>query len=482
MRIRLDGEGALFEQLARALKKEILTGRFARGSLLPATRTLATAMGVSRNTAIAAYELLCAEQLTVAHPGTGTRVSDVKAPIATVTKEVPSEPQSRYSTRARLLAPIALAGGRAGWKYDLQYGAPLVRPKVFASWRRKQVAAAMRMGPLYPPADGLLTLRRAVAGYLLRRRGVSCAADNIIIVGGTQQAVTLSARVVLNEGDSVLLEDPHYQYARHALLAHGARVHGVPVDSEGMLVAALPKRPPRLIYVTPSHQFPSGVTMSLARRLALLSYAAKHECWIFEDDYDGEFHYEGRPLPALRSLDVNERVIYTGSFSKTLFPGLRLGYVVCPMALHRDFYRAKQLDDLGCPAIEQTALAAFLESRQYDKHLRESLVELRLRRNALLEGIELNLGDRVQIAASSGGMHVVVWFHELNWSAFARLLKHAAGRGLGLHPIHPFYQNRPSEPGLMLGYAGLSPEAIRTAIALLGRCLTELESAGGGIT
>jgi GntR family transcriptional regulator / MocR family aminotransferase len=476
--IKLDGEGALFEQLARALKHEILTGRFAAGSVLPATRTLATAIGVSRNTAIAAYELLCAEQLVVARPGSGTHVSDVKAPRASAATQGFPEPQSRYSERARLLEPVTLAGGRQGWKYDMQYGAPLVRPKVFASWRRKQAAAAVRVGSLYPRAEGLLSLRRAIAGRLLRRRGVSCVPENIIIVGGTQQALTLTARAVLNEGQSAVLEDPHYQYARHALLAHGARVLSVPVDSNGLVTRSLPSRPPRLIYVTPSHQFPSGVTMSLARRLELLNYAAKHDCWIFEDDYDGEFHYEGRPLPALRSLDVNGRVIYAGTFSKTLFPGLRLGFVACPSALREDLYRAKTLDDLGCSAIEQTALAVFLESRQYERHLRQSLVELRLRRSALLEGIALHLGDRVRVASSSGGMHIVIWFRRLNWTAFGRLLKRAAEQSLGLHPIHPFYQNRPPSPGLMLGYAGLSPERIHTATMILGRCLTELDTVG----
>jgi GntR family transcriptional regulator / MocR family aminotransferase len=472
--IKLDGEGALYEQLTRALKNEILVGRFAAGSVLPATRTLAKTLGVSRNTAIAAYELLCAEQLAVAQPGFGTRVGDVKPPPASRAAPRFSEPQSRYSARARLLEPIALAGGRSSLKYDLQYGAPMVRPKVFASWRRKEAAASARVGPHYPQAEGLVALRRAIAGHLLRRRGVSCAPEDVVIVGGTQQALTLTARVVLDEGQSALLEDPHYQYTRHALLAHGARVLSVPVDSEGIITAALPKRPPRLIYVTPSHQFPSGVTMSLARRLELLSYAAKCDCWIFEDDYDGEFHYEGRPLPALRSLDVNGRVIYTGTFSKTLFPGLRLGYVVSPASLRQDFYRAKQLDDLGCSVIDQIALATFLESRQYDKHLRQSLVELCLRRKTLLDGIALHLGNRVQVAASSGGMHIVIWFHELKWTAFDRVLEQAARQGLGLHPIHPFYERRPPKPGLMLGYAGLQPDAIRTATMILGQIIRDV--------
>lgn len=470
MTMKFDGEGALFEQLARALKNDILDGRYAAGSLLPATRTLAAALKVSRNTVVAAFELLCAEHLVAGQPGRGTRVCDVKTnPTASVARV--TAPQSRYSKRTRGLGSVALAGGRPAFKYDFQYGAPLVRPKLFSSWRRKQAAAAVRVGSLYPPAEGLIFLRRAIAAYLLRRRGVSCAPENIIVVGGTQQALTLTARILINEGQTAVLEDPHYQYVLHALLAHGARVQPVRVDFDGLVTAELPKRPPRLIYVTPSHQFPSGVTMSLARRFELLNYAAKNDCWIFEDDYDGEFHYEGRPLPALRSLDVRERVFYAGTFSKTLFPGLRLGYVVCPTALRRDLLQAKALDDLGCSMIEQTALGAFLETRQYEKHLRQSLLELRHRREALLKAIACHLSAHVEVASTSGGMHIVVWFPQLGWAAFDRLLKRAAAHGLGLHPIHPFYRRRPRHPGLMLGFAGLAREQIDLATKILGDCV-----------
>ena len=273
----------------------------------------------------------------------------------------------------------------------------------------------------------------------------------------------------------MLIEDPHYEMVEHALLAHGARLVRVRVDAEGLVAAELPARPPRLIYVTPSHQFPSGAVMSLDRRIELLNYAVKHNCWIFEDDYDGEFHYDGRPLPALQSLDVAERVIYSGTFSKTLFPGLRLGYIVCPPALRGDLVLAKTLEDLGCSSIEQAALASFLESRQYEKHLRESLVELRRRRQTLLEGLSRHLRDRVHVARSAGGMHLVVWFRDLTYALFERLLARAEELQLGLYPIHHYYQKRPPRPGLLLGFAGLTPGQLATAAALLGRCLNEVK-------
>jgi GntR family transcriptional regulator/MocR family aminotransferase len=474
MILKLDGHGALFEQLARSLKREILEGRFAPGSRLPATRILAKAIGLSRNTVLGAYELLCAEQLASSRPSSGTRVTHLAATPRARDARVSIAAQSRYSARTRKLSRITLSGIKPSRRYNLQYGEPLLRPQVFASWRRKLLAAAIRGGPRYPAAAGLLALRRAIADYLLRRRGVSCTPEDVLIVSGTQQALNVVARTVLDAGQSAVIEDPHYELVEHALLAHGARLVRVRVDAAGLVAAELPGRPPRLIYVTPSHQFPSGAVMSLDRRIELLNYATKHNCWVFEDDYDGEFHYDGRPLPALQSLDVAERVIYSGTFSKTLFPGLRLGYIVCPPALRADLQTAKALEDLGCSSIEQTALASFLESRQYEKHLRKSLVELRGRRQALLEGLSRYLGDDIHIAASAGGMHLVVWFRNLTYVLFERLLGRAEELQLGLYPIHRYYQRRPPRPGLMLGFAGLTPGQLGSAMALLGRCFNDV--------
>jgi GntR family transcriptional regulator/MocR family aminotransferase len=473
MILELDGRGALSEQLARALKAGILEGRYAAGGWLPATRTLATTLGVSRNTVLAAYDLLCAEQLAVAHPGIGTRVTTMTANRKSARQGKACSPQSRYSARTRELGRNTLAGGKTDRRYDLQYGSPRVRPQLFVSWRRKQIAAATRASTVYPPPEGLAPLRGAIADYLVRRRGVNCTADEVIVVGGAQQALTLTARIVVDEGQDVVIEDPHYQFAQHALFAHGARLLPVRVDVDGLVTGELPSTPPRLIAVTPAHQFPSGVVMSFDRRVELLNYAANHKCWVFEDDYDGEFHYESRPIPALRSLDIAQRVIHSGTFSKTLFPGLRLGYVVCPPALHDDMCKAKGCDDLGCSSIEQTALATFISSRLYEKHLRKSLIELRSRRQALLTGIARYLGPHIERTTSNGGMHVVAWFRHLSYADLDRLLVRAAARGLGLYPIHPYYKRRPPRPGLMLGFAGLAPGQLIAAMALLGECLRE---------
>jgi GntR family transcriptional regulator/MocR family aminotransferase len=474
MILKLDGQGALFKQLARALKSQILTGGYQPGSRLPATRTLAAALGISRNTVLGAYELLCAEQLAVAHPCSGTRVTGLAPKRSPRESRSAIRAQSRYSARTRKLGEITLAGVKSGPRYDLNYSDTLVRPQLYSSWRRKLVAAAIRCGPKYLPAAGFYPLRTAIAEYLLRRRGVACTAADVLIVSGTQQALSVVARAVLDEGDSAVIEDPHYQLAKHALLAHGLRLTKVRVDAGGLVTAELPARAPRLIYVTPSHQFPSGAVLSLQRRIELLRYAAANNCWVFEDDFDGEYHYDNRPVPALRSLDVAERVIHAGSFSKTLFPGLRLGYLVCPPTLRNDLFMAKTLEDLGCSSIEQAALATFLESRQYEKHLRKSLTELRIRRDALLEALSRHLGANVEISASAGGAHVVVWFRRLSYKSFGQLIERASERGVGLYPIHPFYQTPPTMPGLMMGFGGLSATQLNTAMAVLAACLRDV--------
>jgi len=472
MNLTLDKKGTLYEQLARAIKLEILEGRILAGSKLPSTRALATALGVARKTVLQAYELLCAEELAIARGGSGTRVARV-SPAMRPPLKTRIVPLSRYATRVRSLPPVTLAGAHVTSRprYNLLYGEPLTDPGLFHSWRRKLAAAALRAGPTYPAAGGYLPLRRAIADYLARRRGVLCNASDVLIVGGTQQALTLVERVLLNPGDRVIVEDPHYQLALHSLLAHGARVKSGRTDDEGLVVRELPLRPTRLVFVTPSHQFPSGVVMTLNRRLELLKWAARTGSWIFEDDYDTEFHAGGRPLPALRSLDLADRVLYVGSFSKTLFPSLRLGYLVCPAALRDALYKAKLLDDLGSPSVEQAALATFIQSRQYEKHLRKSVAELNNRRRAVIDALQRLAGSHIEIGPHLAGMHFVIWFRHLGYAGLSAFIERAKSVGLGLYPIHPYYRVLPARPGLLIGYAGCSVGQLKTAVELLAQCL-----------
>lgn len=472
MYLELDKRGTLYEQIARALKLEIRDGRIAAGSKLPSTRALACALGVSRKCVLQAYDLLCAEELAVAREGSGTRVGNVGFCSRAQTRTT-GVGASRYAVRGRSLPCVTLDGAHPNGRprYDLHYGEPFVDGALFHSWRRKLAAAALRAVPSYPLAGGYLPLRRAIADYLGRRRGIACDCSDILIVAGTQQALTLIERVLLNPGDQVVVEDPHYQLALHSLLAHGARVTSVRTDQEGLMVQDLPRDPTRLVLVSPSHQFPSGVVMTPARRLQLLQWAARAGSWILEDDYDTEFHSGMRPLPTLRSMDLADRVLYVGSFSKSLFPSLRLGFIICPKALRDDLFRAKLLDDLGCPSMEQAALAAFIQSGQFEKHLRKCVRELGARRRTIVGALQSLAGDHIEIGPHGAGMHFVLWLPRLPFERLEPFIAQARALGLGLYPVHPYYRVPPSRPGLLLGYAGLSVGQLRTAAELFAQCL-----------
>ena len=470
-----DGQGTLYEQLARVLKRAIVEGHFSPGERLPASRALGRMLGLSRNTVLTAYEILRAEQLTITNERSGTQVAQFKLPGGLMTAPASLAPQSRYTERVRNLGACPLGPQAGAPRYDFYYGGPWVGLDLMRAWTRKLAAAARNAAPHYPEPTGLPALRRAIAQYLARRRGVLCTADDILIVGGTQQAVTLAARAVLNEGETVVLEDPHYHRLMEAVTAHGARVVHVRTDAQGIVTDELRHHRSRMICVTPSHQFPSGVILTLERRLALLDIAAKHDSWILEDDYDSEFQYRGRPLAALRSLDFSGRVIYVGTFSKTLFPSMRLGFMVCPTGIREDLRAVKRLDDLGAPVAEQAALAVLLDSRQFERYLRKTVVELDQRRHALLEGLRRFATDRLEIADTQAGVHVAAWLNGMTYTDLERLIELAKQRSLALYPIHPHYHSPPERPGLLFGYARLTTGAIGRACALFGECLDELE-------
>jgi GntR family transcriptional regulator/MocR family aminotransferase len=472
MFLELDGNGPRYSQLTRALKQAILRGQLKAGSRLPATRVLATELGLSRNTVLTAYEQLRDEQLAVSAVGAGTFVAAGVAPACGEAERNEVAAQTRFASRLRRMPALSLSRlSRA--RYDLQYCEPVMDPRLASAWRRELARSAMSGGWRYPPSAGLPALRQGIRDYLARRRGVVCSADDVVIVSGAQQAVSLLARVLLDEGDAVAVEDPGYQLALHALRAHGARLVPIRVDADGLQVRKLPSAGLRMVHVTPSHQFPSGVVMSLERRLALLNYAAERQCWLVEDDYDGEFRYDGASIPALRSLDVRQRVIYIGSFSKVLFPGLRLGYVVCPRGLRDDLLGAKLLEDIGCGAIEQAALAELIACGAFDRHLRRTAAELRRRRAALMDALRRHCRKHLSPSDSRAGMHLVGWLPGWSAAQVQALVGRALERGLGLHPIGPHYLIHPAPPGLLLGYGALSVKQLREAALLLGACLDE---------
>lgn len=472
--LELDGQGPRHAQLTRALKQAVLTGRLRPGLRLPSSRVLAQELGLARNTVLSSYEELAAEGFLHGKVGSGSYVAQIEGVQAAI--DAAPAPRVRLSEQARL-AEIAckrplLGGFHRDLPYNLQYGVPLTNPALTTAWRRELARAAAYAELDYPQVQGHIELRRAICDYLGRRRGVQTHPDDVLIVSGVQQALSLCAQVLLDPGDGVMLEEPHYPAPWQIFTAHGARVQSIPVDDEGLDCAQLPtQRTPRLIYVTPSHQFPTGAVMSLSRRLALLRYAQQHEGWIFEDDYDGEFRYRGAPLAALRALDTHDRTLYVGTFSKTLFPSLRLGYMVLPRALLKPFLRAKMLATHGSPTIEQKALANFMHSRSFDRHLRAASRTLRARRMALFTGLRRHAADLVDVRDSQAGMHVVAWLRNFDSERLRQLIERGRERGLGLHPIAPCYSCSPAPAGLLLGYAGLAPPEIEVAMSRFGDAL-----------
>jgi GntR family transcriptional regulator/MocR family aminotransferase len=378
---------------------------------------------------------------------------------------------SDYASRALALLPHARLQTTSARRLDLDYGRPLVLPAMQSAWRRALLRAADDTAFEYPPVAGLLRLRTALAGYLLRRRGLLVDPEDLLIINGTQQGIELSARLLLDPGQRALVEDPCYQGLRQSLLAQGAEVAGIAVDADGLVVADLQQQHVRLLAVTPSHQFPSGAVCALARRSEILQWAERADAYIIEDDYDGDFRHGGRPLAALKSLDRGGRVIYLGSLSKVLFPALRLGFLLLPRALREAFHAAKWLADRGCAAIEQQALSDLIESGQFERLLLRSSRHLDERRRALLDAIAEHLGNRVRVVGEQAGMHVCVWVSGTPSSGEAALIERAAALDLGLWGINRYYQTPPVELGLLIGYGHLSPGELEEAIRRLARAM-----------
>jgi GntR family transcriptional regulator/MocR family aminotransferase len=484
MFLQLDDKGPRYLQLARALKQAILDGRCAPGTRLPATRTLARELEISRNTALAAYALLAEEGLIEGRSGSGCYVAafaaSTKGPAAASAHASARMPAlSRRGRRMHQVYDRAIPGRQhRGLRYNLQYGLPMTNPQLASAWRRALNQAAAHVQTDYPDPQGLPELRTQICEYLARRRGINARADDVLIVNGTQQAFALAADVLLDAGDRMLLEDPHYQGARQVFAARGAAIRTCRVDGDGLVTSALPRDGrTRLAVVTPSHQFPTGAVLSLPRRMQLLDWAQRRRCWLIEDDYDGEFRYGTRPLAALKSLDRAGRVIYVGSFSKVIFPALRLGYMVLPQGLREAFVAAKWLTDRGSTAIEQSALARLIGSGAFERHLRRAANTLRARRTALLGALQRYAGGAVEVADSSAGMHILAWLPRARHAQAQALVARARARGVGVYLVAPYCHRPLKRPGLLLGYADLPPADLQAAVRILAECLSQVMSA-----
>src|SRR5262245_8416047 len=471
----LDGEGPLHRQLYRVLRAAILNGDLPPGARLPSTRALTREVGVSRTPVLLAYEQLLAEGYAAGRRGSGTYVAGELGPAPARRSAAPLTPGpmrlSRFGRRA-----VESARGLPAWRlrdaplpYDFRYGRPAYGDFPHETWRRVLARSARRASVQaldYGQPEGLVALRDAVADHASRTRAVRCTAEDVVIVNGSQQALDLATRVLVEPGEAVVLEEPHYAGARRVLEALGARLRSVPVDADGLCVERLP-RAARLAYVTPSHQFPTGAVLPVSRRLALLAWAERAGAYVVEDDYDGEYRYTARPVESLQGLDRGPRVLYVGTFSKVLFPSLRLGYLIVPPTLRRAVRAAKGLADTGCSTLEQSALATFIRDGHFARHVSRSRARTADRRAALLDAVGAYLGDRALVCGADAGLHVLVWLRDVGPERLPGIVRAAEAVGVGVYPVTPHCLVPPREAGLVLGYAALSAEEIREGIRRL---------------
>lgn len=459
------GQG-LARQLYQGLRERILAGELAAGVRLPASRELARLLGISRNTVTAAYEQLLAEGFLDSRPGDGTYVAPVTRALAA--------PEA--TTRA---APLPLASVPPGAPCAFRVGLPAVDLFPFATWARLQQRFWRQPEPAllgYREPGGEPRLRRLLCAYLRQARGLVCAPEQILITSGAQQAIELCARLLLAPGALAAMEDPGYRAAGLALQSGGARLQGIPVDGAGLVVEQLAgQRDCRLVYVTPSHQYPTGAVLSLPRRLALLDWARQTDAWIVEDDYDGEYRYQGAPLAPLAALDRHGRVLYVGTFSKIAFPGLRLGYLVAPPALVPALLELQRAGIRHLDSATQTVMADFIEQGHFQRHIRRMRRAARSRRDALLAG-----WPRVAGCASPGvpvaGLHLCLPVTQL--AREAELVARAAEVGVELNALSRYWlPEGPTPPdaraGLVLGFAAVPEARIKEALARLREAWSE---------
>jgi GntR family transcriptional regulator / MocR family aminotransferase len=468
--------GPLFRQVYLGLRQAIFTGAFRANGRLPSTRDLADQLGVSRTVVLLAYDQLHAEGFVAGRRGSGTYVAaGLSSSRSAASKKSAKLRLSKFGAAAEKAAEVSDSQGRRPpiHRYDFASGRSEsdIETFPFEMWRRILLRRA-RKAPVveldYGPAAGSLALREAICSHLRRSRAVVCEPSEVIVVNGSQQALDLIVRVLLERGDHVAIEDPSYKGTSRILLAAGARLLAVPVDRDGLNPAKLPKHT-KICFVTPSHQYPTGVILPLSRRLALLEWAKHNNSLIVEDDYDGEFRYGGQPLESLQGLDAEGRIIYVGTFSRTVFPALRVGYVIVPKSLTRAFTAAKWLNDQHSPTLEQLTLAEFITSGAYERHLRRVRRRNAARREVLLDSIQRYLGDRIELTGDGAGAHIILWPKQR--MSESELIAKAAARGVGISGISRYFV-RPSHPtGLMLGYCRMTETEIREGIRRLGEIL-----------
>ncbi len=456
----------LYKQLYERLRSAILAGQLECGARLPSTRQLSSELGVSRTTTVLAYELLSLEGYLESRVGQGTTVTR-HLPVTLLLEhadrmreqraDAPEVPSLRLASRVRPLQEVLLSlhfegSGRKAYR-GVEPAVDLFPYEVWARLIARRARQSLREFAHYQSPAGYYPLREAIAAHIGITRGVHCTPEQIILTAGSQGALDLAVRTLLNPGEAAWLENPGYFGARGALLSAGAHLVPVPVDEQGLDVERGQQRCPqaRLVSITPSHQFPTGVTMSLSRRLALLDWARQAGAWILEDDYDSEYRWSGRPLEALQGLDHSGRVLYIGTFSKVLFPALRLGYLVVPTILLEPLLATRYFIDIHIPMLEQMALTDFLREGYYARYLRQMLPHYRQRRDLLQNALRAHLGGLLDVHAPEAGMRLVGWLPPEKDDRRAADL--AAGVGIEVAPLSRYSLEPLPRGGLLFGFA-----------------------------
>ncbi len=466
-----------YRWLYETLRREILGGHMRPGARLPSSRDLSAQHGVSRGTVVLAFEQLKSEGYTEGTVGSGTYVSRVLpdellrvAPRKLTQPPAPGRRRRHLSDWAGRVAVFPVLENRPSRAFRPNLPALNLFPTT--AWaqitarrmRRASTSLLLGCGPM-----GYRPLQEAVCAYLSSSRGVRCRPDQVAIVSGVQEGLDLAARLLLNPGDRICMEDPGYPGAALAFEAAGAAISTAPVDDEGMEASDAALRGARLVYVTPAHQFPLGTTMSLARRLKLLDWARRSGAFVFEDDYDSEFRYSGRPVPALQGLDHYGQALFAGSFGKVLFPSLRLGYLVVPSDLVDRVAAARSLTSRHPPLLEQVVLCDFITEGHLARHLRRMRQVYAERLSTLLDGARRYLAGLLEVSNVEAGLQTVGWLRTGLGGEFAR--EAAASRGVEVTPLQRYCRGRLSRDGLQLGFAAVDVAEIARGVRDLARAL-----------
>jgi GntR family transcriptional regulator/MocR family aminotransferase len=468
-----------YEWLYETLRTQILEGRLRAGTRLPSTRELAERYGLARGTIVNAFELLKSEGYLRGTIGAGTFVSEtVPDDLLNVKREQRAHPARRPARRS-----ISAYGRRV--RYDPNFEAQPMRAfrsnlpavdlfpaKQWATLAARRVRGNARDLLIGCDPIGYGPLRTAVADYLNTSRGVKCTADQVLIVSGVQEAIDMTARILLDQGDRVCVEDPGYPGAATVFESCGGKIIPVPVDAQGMQISDPALRGARLVCVTPAHQAPLGVTMSLRRRLELLEWAERNEALIFEDDYDSEYRYSSRPVPALQGIDRSANVIFAGSFNKVLFPSLRLGYVVAPPDLIDRFVAVKSITSRHAQLLDQAVLCDFVTEGHFARHLRRMRLIYAERLSVLLQSVRERLHGAIEISDIEAGLQTVVW---LPRGVDAKAVQRRAQQhGLAVNAISNFARRPLERDGLQLGFAAIGTHEIRSGVERLAAVLDSL--------